>query len=181
MKNLIFALFLLFFSFSLKAQYGYKVDKVDASAVPSDVKEAFSEDFSGVKVVRWEHHIATNKKNSYNKYVCIFDTSDKIRHRARYKEDGSGISATSYYWFKGGISKLPKGIHEYCQTNHPEFKIRAGEKEKSLVTGKSAYRIKLGKGVTKITVWLDESGNEIASKNVLKEWKESESENEQPN
>lgn len=174
MKNLLLFIALLA-SGSLMAQVTFNVEKIEASAVPSEVSDAFNQKFPDVKDVRWELHTATSGEHSGDKYVCIFDNADNIRSRARYRNDGKGISATTYFWFKN-VEKLPQAIKDFCAINYEGFKLSAGELEMSLKKDRSAYRIKLRKGRTKITVWLDESGNEINEKNIDSELHESENE-----
>lgn len=175
MKKVLLTLVALMMAMALEAGYNYSVTKIDAASVPSSVKNAFHQDFPGVRVKRWEHHTSKGKKHAFGKYVCIFDAKNNVRSRARYKENGMGISATKYYWMRA-VKKLPQTIKNYCAKHYAAYKITAGEKEISLSKNKSAYRIKMRRGGTKITVWLDEAGNEINKNNLVDDWKVSEKE-----
>lgn len=146
--------------FTMQLSFG---QTIDAGQVPANVKSSFESDFGGVNLIRWE------KYNGFIKYVAVFDNSDQIRSRARYKEDGKGISATTYYWLKK-VDKLPQGIKDYASSKYSGYKISAAEKEMSLQDkSKYAYRLKLRKGATKVTVYLDESGKELDKNSLSKD------------
>jgi hypothetical protein len=151
------------------------VQKVDAANVPANVAKAFSEDFPTGSIIRWELHTVAGDKGSGKKYVAIFDNADKVRSRARYKEDGTGRTATEYYW-GANVSKLPQGIRDYAAKKYADHKLTGAEKEINLRTDKSAYRVKLRKGAAKVTVWLNADGTEVGAKNIDPELEESQSE-----
>lgn len=148
---------------------------VDESVVPSEVKSSFSSDFSGITPIKWEKHTFKAKNGKmYYKYVSVFD-KDGLRHRARYKNDGTGLSVTAYYWFKK-VENLPDAVKNYASVKYPDFKLNSGEKEKSLKSGKYVYRIRLKKGASKLVVYLNEKGEEVSKDNVDQEILDNESE-----
>lgn len=146
--------------FTMQLSFG---QTIDAAQVPANVKSSFESDFSGVNLIRWE------KYNGFIKYVAVFDNSEKVRCRARYKEDGKGISATTYFWFPN-VKKVPQGIKNYASSKYPDYKLVGAEKEMSLKDkSKYGYRVKLRKGGKKVTVWLDENGKEIDKNSLSKD------------
>ncbi|MCB0374858.1 MAG: hypothetical protein KDD04_02970 [Sinomicrobium sp.] len=158
------------------AQYSYTVDKIASGDVPEAVSNAFENGFPGAKTVRWEKHTGKGKNNRYVKYVVVFD-KDGIRSRARYKTDGKGISATTYYWFKKGVAKLPQPVKDYAADKHPDFELNSGEKVISLKSSASVYRIRLRKGASKLVVYVNASGEMINKNNLPSELTEDEDEN----
>ena len=151
------------------SQYSYVVKKINPNLVPKEVITEFEDIFSDVKTIRWEKHTGKGKKRSHVKYVVIFD-KDGIRSRARYNPDGSGISATSYYWFKKGVAKLPAKVKNYTASQHPGFKVNSGEKVISLKSSKYIYRLRLRKGTSKLVVYVNESGEMIDKNNLPSEF-----------
>lgn len=147
------------------SQATFKTETIEASQVPASVTSSFNSKYSGVKVVRWEKHIFTNKKGKkHAKFVCIFD-KDGLRSRSRYMPNGTALSATTYYRFKN-VQKLPEPIKKYAKTKYPDFKLTGGEKELSHKNGKYVYRIRLKKGPSKVVVYLNENGEEINKDNI---------------
>lgn len=148
---------------------------VQESEVPSAVTSTFKTKYNPSKIVRWEKRTWQGKDKLHTKYVVIFD-QDGLRQRARYMDDGSGISATTYYWLKN-VEKLPEAVKNYASTKYPDFKLESGEKELNLKKGTYVYRIRLRKGkATKLVVYVNENGEEINKDNVDKEILENESE-----
>lgn len=166
MKKLIIpTVFIFLFVISGFSQATFKSEKIQASNVPANVSSAFDSNYSGVNVVRWEKHIFINKKGKkYSKFVCIFD-SEGLRHRSRYKPDGTALSETTYYWFKNA-QKLPEPIKHFAKKNYPQYKLIGGEKELSLRSGKYVYRIRLKRGPSKIIIYLNENGEKISKDNI---------------
>lgn len=143
--------------------------------VPSAVVTSYKAKYATGKIVKWEKRTYTGAAgNTYVKYVAVFD-QDGIRNRARYKEDGTGLSTTTYYWFKN-VTKLPQAIQDYAKTKYPDYKLTSGEKELSLKSGKYVYRIRVKKGPTQVVVYLNEKGEEVSKDNVDIEILENESE-----
>lgn len=178
MKNLLFTLFLGAMVFSAKAQQNWTNDVVQESDVPEAVLTAFNSKYDGAKVVRWEKRtwVGKNEKSAV-KYVVIYD-KDQLRHRSRYKEDGSGLSTTTYYWGAKKLAMLPQPILDYASNNYAGYKLMSAEKEYNLKNGKYVYRIRLKKGATKVVVYLNESGEEVSKDNIDQEILEHESETE---
>ena len=164
MKKFLFSSVLLLASIPLVAQYAYTVEKVTDSSVPASVKDSFTKRFSDASVVRWEKHTGKGAKRSVSKFVVIFD-QDGIRSRARYRPDGSGISASSYYLFKR-LEKLPDAVKAYAADNYPDHKLGSGEKILSLKSSVYAYRIRLRKGSSVAVVYLNEEGEKLNKDNL---------------
>lgn len=176
-KNIIAALIILFaFSCPALGKQGFKPRKIDSASVPSRVKKAFSRDFPGVRIVRWEVHRPKKKKLKKLKvYVCLFLSTDMIKSRARYLSNGRGIASTKYYRFDSLI-KLPEQLKDYCKKNYPDYEIQAAEKEKSLKKDRSAFRVRLKKGDEEKTIWISSGGIRIEDKEISQELRMSETE-----
>ncbi len=156
----------------LMGQGNFAVEKLEKSKVPAGVIIGFDETFPGVSVVRWEKHTTQSNGNTFVKYVVIFD-QDGIRSRARYRPDGSGISASSYYLFKR-LEKLPSPVREYAANNYKGYILGSGEKITSLKSSKYVYRIRLRKGANRIVVYLNEKGELLMIKDLASEFIEDE-------
>ncbi len=157
------------------SQYSYTVKKIDSNLVPGEIITEYEDIFSDVKTIRWEKHTGKGKKRNHVRYVVIFD-KDGIRSRARYNPDGSGISATSYYWFKKGVAKLPAKVKNYTASQNPGFKVNSGEKVISLKSSKYIYRLRLRKGTSKLVVYVNGSGEVIDKNNLPSELTDDENE-----
>ncbi|MCP4438382.1 MAG: hypothetical protein GY810_05505 [Aureispira sp.] len=111
----------------------------------------------------------TIKDKVYQQYVAVFDNANKVRSRARYKKDGTGKSATFYFWFKA-VEKLPQAIKDYAKTNYPSHRLSGAEKVMLLPNKPiNTYRVKMRKSSTLVTVYLDEQGKEVDKKELHKE------------
>ena len=143
---------------------------VSADAVPVSVVNTQTVTFPNTTVDRWEKASGTIKGKSGTRYIAIFKQFDQ-RVRARFTENGSGISATTYY----AGPKLPQAIQDAATANYEGYKLRSGEKIQSLKgNGKEVYRIRLRKGAQKLVVYVDETGKEIEKKNMPSEITEDE-------
>lgn len=148
---------------------------VAESLVPEAVKTSFSSKYTPTNVVRWEKRTYTGAAGkTYIKYVVIFDI-DGLRHRSRYKEDGTGLSTTTYFWFKN-LEKLPQEIKDYAKTTFPDYKLGSAEKEHNLKSGQYVYRLRLKKGSIKLIAYVNERGQEITKDNIDSELLDNESE-----
>ena len=171
MKNLILFITLLLISgiFS-QAQVSWTRTEVAEADVPIAVKNTHTISFPDSPADRWEKATRIVKNTVHTKYIALFKQNHQ-RVRARYKESGSGLSATTY--FVG--SKLPQAIQDAAAANYSGYKLRSGEKIQSLAGGqKEVYRIRLRKGAQKLVVYVDESGKEIEKGSVPEMMKEDE-------
>ena len=153
-----------------QAQATWTRSVVKETEVPIAVKNTQTVMYPNVKVDRWEKATGTVQDKSKTKYIAIFKQFGQ-RVRARYQENGSGLSATTYYLG----SKLPQAIQDAAAANYSEYKLRSGEKIKGLAGGqKEVYRIRLRKGAQKLIVYVDAGGKEIEKKEVPEIMKEDE-------
>ncbi|MEM6628996.1 MAG: hypothetical protein AAF694_04960 [Bacteroidota bacterium] len=170
MKNLFVLLTLICtYIFSL-GQATVTREVVKEDAVPLAVKNTQTVIFPNTTVDRWEKASGTIKGKSGTKYIAIFKQFDQ-RVRARFQEDGSGISATTYY----AGTKLPQAIQDAAAANYAGYKLRSGERIQSLKGNqKFVFRIRLRKGSQKLVVYVDENGKEMEKKSVPSEMTEDE-------
>lgn len=173
MKNVLAVFSLLSIGFyTLSAQgIGYKVQVVDADDVPSAAITAQERFFSGISVNRWEKHTISGKENSKDRFVAAFK-KDGQNTRARYTQEGIGISATTYYLG----SQLPQAIQDAAAANYAGYKLVSGEQIQLLEKSDEAYRIRLRKGAQKLVVYVDEHGDELDKPEVPTEMTEGENE-----
>lgn len=169
MKNAILLLLFVATAFVAKAQLTFKVEKVDASSVPQTVLSAQEQFFPGITVNIWEKQMATAKDKSGDRYVANFQKDDQ-KTRARYYNNGKGITATSYYLAK----ELPQEIQNAAAANYPGYTLTSGEQIMWLAQSKSLYRIRLRKGAQKLVVYVDANGKEINRDDVPSEATEDE-------
>lgn len=154
-------------------QKGFMAKKIAESEVPQSVKSSFSSDFPGVQVRKWEKHTKYAKQEKV-RYVAVWNNSENLVNRARYKEDGNGISASVYYWFKNK-DKLPQHIKAAATKLHPDYELTAGEKITGLKQNKlTGYRLRLTKSGEKLIIYVDEQGNAMSRDKVPNEIQEEE-------
>jgi hypothetical protein len=161
MKKITFILSLLLIGFwSVEAQVNVKADKIEESQVPQAVKEAYNNAY-GFPVKSWEKHESSIKNKSGVKYVASFESLDPssgkmLTTRARYKEDGTFISYTTYF----KAEDLPANIVEAAQKAYTGMQVKRGDK-----TGKGTetfFRVILRKGEAQKAVFIcDLEGNPI--------------------
>ncbi|MCB0633271.1 MAG: hypothetical protein R2824_19330 [Saprospiraceae bacterium] len=155
---------------ALNAQgVGLNLTVVDASEVPAAVVSAQASYFPGSTVTVWEKQTASAKGSSASKYVATFKNGGQ-NARARYTAAGTGLSATTYY--KAG--ELPTAIQTAALNNYAGYKLMHGEKLQLLEKTYLVYRIQLRKGAQKLTVYVDENGNEVSGSKVPEEIQEAE-------
>ena len=145
MKTLLITLFCLV-PLIIQAQNSFVVSKLDLEDVPAAVSASFASQFKETKVVRWELHAIKGEMRNLDKYVAIFD-QDGIRSRARYLQNGDGITVSSYYLFKR-LERLPDAVRAFAKTNYPDYQLGSGEKIESLKISRYVYRIRLRKGAS---------------------------------
>ena len=178
-KSLLFLLTLFTVSTFNFAQESTSTSVVVAEAdIPAVVVSSFKAKYSPTTLLRWEKKTYTGTAGkTYVKYVAVFDV-DGLRSRSRYKEDGTGISTTTYYWFKN-LDKLPQAVKDAAKNNYVGYKLGSAEKEHNLKSGVYVYRLRLKKGPTKLVAYVNEKGEEITKDNLDKEILENESESGQ--
>lgn len=164
MKNRfsLFVLFVLICQVSLaqpkarvKPTRSLTFEAVDESQIPDAVKNSFTSSFEGAGEVRWEKHKAQGKR-TFAKYVAVFST-DGVRARARYKEDGTLLSSSKYF----GPAKLPANVKSAAESKAPGFTVMGGE-EITTKNGKTFYRVRSRKGSSKLIQYFDADGNEVS-------------------
>lgn len=175
MKNLLILCLISLFALPAIAQYGYTVDVVEASEVPAEVTSTHEAAFPDAEVKRWELHTGKGKNNSNSKYVAVCNDNGNAL-RARYKTDGTGISATTYY---RRAANAPAEVVETLEELYPDFSLRSGEKIYSFKKDDFVYRARLRQGGSKLVVYLDSEGNKIEKKDLPDEVKEAEMEDAQ--
>jgi hypothetical protein len=178
-KSTLLLIALLFISSFNFAQESTSTSEVVAETdVPAVVVASFKAKYTPTTLIRWEKKTFTGSAGkTYVKYVAVFDV-DGLRSRSRYKEDGTGISTTTYYWFKN-LEKLPQAIKDAAKNNYAGYKLGSAEKEHNLKSGVYVYRLRLKKGPTKLVAYVNEKGEEITKENLDKEILENESESGQ--
>ncbi len=147
------------------AQINFNIQVIAAEDVPEAVLSSQAEYFSDISVLSWEQQTASGPNGSLNRYVASFQEADKTVTRARYMENGVGITATTYH----PGSKLPSVIQEAATENYADYRLMSGEKLLLLPTGKYLYRIRLRKGGKKLVVYLNKNGEEISRDDLPKE------------
>jgi hypothetical protein len=142
---------------------------VDASQVPQAVKDSHEQSFSGSSATRWELKQATGKKE-VQWYTAVFTTAESAKAKSRYKIDGTNISSATYY----GPDKAPETIKSAAAARFSDYTLMGCEKITVPSKSKNFYRVRLRKGSTKITTYMDESGAEITKEKAPAELLESE-------
>lgn len=141
---------------SLQAQHNYNSVKINASDIPPAVLETFHQNYPQSEVKQWEKLTRTYEFVTYNKYVAMM-VDDGLITRARIKEDGTALTATSYFRGKQR-SKLPENIKNYVATNFSELKLVEVEKTLLFEDNSTYYRIFLQKGVEYKYLYLNLAG-----------------------
>ena len=150
-----------------QSQHALTTEQVAQEEVPEAVQEKFNEDFVDYSLVRWEKQISKGSKKTWTRYVVVFGL-DGLKYRARYRADGTGISATAYYRFKT-IEKLPSAVTEYAKNEYPTYKLNSAEKVQSLKNDGFVYRLRLREGATKVVVYVDETGKKLTKEKMPEE------------
>jgi hypothetical protein len=141
---------------------------IEASQVPQVVQDVHNQKFAGTTVTRWELKQATGKKE-IQWYAAAFSSAEGVKARARYKPDGTIISSTHYF----GSAKAPEAIKSAAAARYSDYTLTGCEQITIPAKNKNFYRVKLRKGSTKITTYMDETGAEITKDKAPKEVAES--------
>jgi hypothetical protein len=167
---------LLLVSISLQShaqQYkgNYDLYDVSASDVPAMVIDAFNDDFKA-SVIKWQKGVYTGTKKSTTRYIAVFDL-EGLRTRARYQEDGKGISYSSFY-IRKTVGTLPEEVKEFWKSNYPDWLLPSAEHIRSLLSEKEVYRLRMRQGSKKLVAYVDESGKELERSSLSQELTEGE-------
>lgn len=169
MKNMLLVLFAMATTMMMHAQ-NFTAQKVSAESVPQVVRDAQAADFPETTVTMWEKQTKTGVKgNTGIRFVAIFQL-DGAKTRARYYNDGKGISATSYLTAK----QLPQAVQDAAKANYAAYTLTSGEKIQVMSKGTVVYRVRLRKGAQKLVAYVDENGKEVSKDKVPAEIKEDE-------
>lgn len=169
MKRTLLTTFAVAMGFSLFAQLSFDVEKIEASDVPdvviSEHESRFTED-----IRRWEKHTTVVGEKTTIWYVAIFSIELRTT-RSRYDQDGTAISATTYYLAWG----MPQEIKDHVESNHPDYKLASGERITIFDTDKVYWRIRARDGLTKVVYYMEDGvWEEIENEDILKVLKEDE-------
>lgn len=169
-RTLLLPLALAFFTGAF-AQLSFDIDVVEASEVPDAVITEHESRYADYNVRRWESHTTTLGDHSGTWYVAIFSI-DLRTTRSRYKEDGTAVSATTYYLAYG----LPQELKDHAEANYSDYSLNSGEKITIFDTDKTYWRSRLRKGWANKLVYYMEDGvwEEIEDGDILKTLREDE-------
>ena len=156
MKTGLVFLYCLCLTVVTYAQLDFSVQKVSAEDVPANAIATQAASFSA-SVLTWEKQTASAKGNAITRYVASFTEQTKTVTRARYTNNGTGLSATTYYT----AEQLPTVLQDSAATNYPNYKLESGEKILYIPTKQNLFRIRLRKGAQKLVVYVDNNGNEL--------------------
>lgn len=171
MKTVFVFTLLVCLSGTAFAQINFNVQAIQPEEVPEAVKTAQSGYFPGLAVNLWEKQTASGAEQSGSRYVASFKDGSNQTIRARYLNDGTGVSATTYY-LSG--TKLPSVIQSAATQDYPNYTLRSGEKLQLLATGKIVFRLRLRKGAQKLVVYVDSNGDEVSKNQIPTEVQEEE-------
>jgi hypothetical protein len=133
---------------------------IDISQVPDSVKNAQGKAFAGITVTRWEMH--SGKKGS--QYIAEFVDQNSLRSRARCDVAGKTLSTTKFY----GPDHLPPVIVT-ASKRYAGFRVTMAEEIFSAKKNKSWFSVRMRSASARMTVLLDESGNEVTPDKVPEE------------
>jgi hypothetical protein len=130
----------------------HTMETIDVSQVPDSVKNAQTKAFAGITVTRWEMH--SGKKGS--QYIAEFVDQNNLRSRARYDAAGKTLVTTRFY----GPNQLPPAIVT-AGKRYAGFRVTMAEEIYSAKKNKSWFSVRLRSPSGRMSVLLDEAGNEI--------------------
>ena len=161
MKTTFVFLLMICLSGTALAQHDFDVEPVLAEEVPDTVRAAQAKYFQNATVTSWQKHIADGKKNSVVRYAASFRGTSNQLTRARYMEDGRGITASTVYT---SITQFPSVIQAAVAQNYSNYKLMGGQKTELLSKGKTIFRLRLRRGIRDrpLIVYLNSKGEEIA-------------------
>ncbi len=150
-------LFLLAFSASVSLANAQAVlTAVQPSSVPAAILNAHNAAYPNNKAAAW-----MKQGNVNAQYVANFGTKGAMM-RARYTNDGKQLTETMTYVGK----QIPESIAATAKTKYPDFKLMSATKIKAVTSGKECYKVRLRKGISKLTFYTDASGAYIEEKEV---------------
>jgi len=151
----LFTLVLGFSSQAQKASVKLSTEIVAVTDVPVAVQTAQDKYFPGITVRQWKK-LSASAQRTGSRYLAVFN-QHKNNTRAKYEVNGKGLTAHTSY----ALSAAPAAIKSAVASQYSAYQLTRVEKITSLSKGKEAFRTTLRKGAQKLTVWLDENGNEL--------------------
>lgn len=151
----LFTLLIGFSSQAQKASVNFSTEIVAVTDVPVAVQSAQDKYFPGINVRQWKKLSASTQRTG-SRYLAVFN-QHKNNTRAKYEVNGKGLTAYTSY----ALSAAPAAIKSAVANQYSAYQLTRVEKITSLSKGKEAFRTTLRKGAQKLTVWLDENGNEL--------------------
>ena len=128
---------------------------VDATQVPDSVKVVQAHDFPGIIVTKWELHSGKNPKKGSH-YTAQFTDASGARMHARYQQNGSVVSHSTYY----DSAHLPAVVATAAK-RYPGYTVTGAERIEGIKKLRTRYEVKLKGDAGKKTVKLDDQGNEF--------------------
>lgn len=151
----LFTLLIGFSSQAQKASVNFSTEIVAVTEVPVAVQSAQDKYFPGITVRQWKK-LSASAQRTGSRYLAVFN-QQKNNTRAKYEVNGKGLTAYTSY----ALSAAPAAIKSAVASQYSAYQLTRVEKITSLTKGKAAFRTTLRKGAQKLTVWLDENGNEL--------------------
>jgi len=144
------------------AQLDFDVEPILAEAVPEAVRASQTKYFPNDTVNRWEKYIADGRKNSVVRYTATFRGASNELTRARYTEDGTGLTASTVYTSN---TPFPPPIQTAVAQDYSNYKLMGGQKIELLSEGNAFFRLRLRRGVRgkPSFVYLNSEGEEISA------------------
>ncbi len=148
-------IFLLAFSASISFANAQTVlTAVQPNSVPASILNAHNAAYPNNKAAAW-----MKQGNVNAQYVATFGTKGAMM-RARYTNDGKQLTETMTY----GGKQIPESVAATAKSKYPDFKVMSATKIKAVSSGKECYKVRLRKGVSKMTFYTDASGAYIEEK-----------------
>jgi hypothetical protein len=141
---------------------------VDVAQVPQPVQDTHNQTFPGTTLTRWESRKGSGKKE-IQWYSAVFTTPESTKARARYKADGVLVSSSTHY----DAAKAPEAVKSAAASRFSDYTLLGCEKINLPAKNKDFYRVRLKKGSTKVTTYMDETGAEITKEKAPAEILES--------
>lgn len=142
---------------------------VEVAQVPQPVQDSHNQNFAGSTVHRWEVKQNSGKKQ-LQWYTAVFTTTESMKAQARYKPEGNLVSSSTYY----DAAKAPDAIKSAATSRYSGYTLVGCEKINVPSKSKNFYRVRLKKGSTKITTYLDDTGAEVTKEQAPTEALEAE-------
>lgn len=143
------------------------VSLIDASEVPTAVKDSQEQHFSGITVRQWKKQESHNARTARVQYLAVFTYEGK-NTRARYQADGQGLSTYTNY----RPQALPSAIVQALSTDYAGYTPTGAALVGSLNNNWEAFHIRLRKGGQQLSFWLTPEGTLINPREVPQQMEE---------